>query len=125
MPGHGRQNLTKHSLVLAGPQAVDKGCFGPAAWVLAAGILLSLGSLYLLWKRRFAFSGLALLTSLVLMVTTRHQLRLLQLQGQFDPATWRIAPQWSAFALFTAFLAIAVATVFYMLRLFFRPHSQP
>ena len=98
---------------------------GPAAWVLAAGILVSLGSLYFLWKRLFVFSGLALLTSLVLMVTTRHQLRLLQLQGQFDPASWRIAPQWFAFALFAACLAIAGVTVLCLLRLYCRRQPHP
>jgi hypothetical protein len=98
---------------------------GTAAWVLAAGILLSLGSVSFLLKRRFVFSGLALLISLILMVTTRHQLRLLQLQGQFDPASWRIAPQWSAFVLFVVWLGIAGVLVVYMLRLFFRSQSQP
>jgi len=98
---------------------------GTGAWVLAAGILASLGSLYLLWHRRFVLSAVILSASLVLMVTTRHQLRLWQLRGQFDPASWRIAPQWAAIALFAAFLAIAAAAIVTMLRLFYRhqPHS--
>ena len=98
---------------------------GEAAWILAAGVLLSLGSLHFLFRRRFLFSSLALLASLVLMVITRHQLRLLKLQGQFDPASWRIAPQWPAVILFAALLAIAGVLVVYMLRLFFRRHPHP
>jgi hypothetical protein len=91
-----------------------------ASWLLAAGILLSLASLHFFFRRRFLWAGLALLASLVLMVSTRHQLRLLKLQGQFDPASWRIAPEWPVISLFAAFLIIAVLLVVHMLRLFFR-----
>lgn len=96
----------------------------PAIWALAGGILLSLGSLHLFFKRRFLVSGLALFASLFLMVITRHQLRLVKLRGYFDPASWRIAPQWTPLLLFLVFLIIAVVIVGYMLRLFFRPSTS-
>lgn len=91
----------------------------PAIWALTVGIVLSLGSLHFYFKRRFAFSGTALFASLLLMVITRHELRLLKLRASFDPVSWRVAPQWAAFLLFFACFAIAVVLVVYMLRLFF------
>jgi hypothetical protein len=88
-------------------------------WILTAGIVLSLGSLHLYFKRRFLFAGVALFSSLLLMVITRHELRLLRLQGSFDPASWRVAPQWAAFLIFLVSFAVAAVLVVYMLRLFF------
>ncbi len=89
-------------------------------WLLAAGTLLALGALHLYYKKRFVLSGLLLFPSLVLMVVVRHQLRLLKMREVFDPASWRIAPQWAPFLIFLAGLAIAIATAVYMLRLFFK-----
>jgi hypothetical protein len=97
---------------------------GSAVWILAVGILTSLGSIWLLFKRKFLFSGLSLLASLVLMVSSRHLLRMDRLQRQFDPASWRIASQWSAIILFALCLVIAGVLVAYMLRLFFRRHAR-
>jgi len=91
----------------------------PGIWALAAGIVLSLGSLHLYFKRHFVIAGTALFTSLLLMVTTRHELRLLRLQGSFDPVSWRVAPQWVAFLIFLLSFAAAAVLVVYMLRLFF------
>jgi hypothetical protein len=97
---------------------------GTAAGVLTAGVGLSLVSLHLLFRRRFLFSALTLLASLVLMVITRHDLRLGKLEGQFDPAAWRTAPQWPPFFLFAASLAVAGMLIAYMLHLHFRRHPQ-
>ena len=91
----------------------------PAIWALTAGIVLSLGSLHLYFKRRFVFAGTALFVSLLLMVVTRHELRLLKLRGSFDPVSWRVAPQWPAFLLFLVSFAGAAFLIVYMLRLFF------
>ena len=90
-----------------------------AIWALTVGIVLSLGSLHLYFKRRFLLAGAALFTSLLLMVITRHALRLLMLHQSFDPASWRVAPQWAAFLIFLLSLEVAVILVVYMLRLFF------
>ncbi len=95
----------------------------PGIWALTAAIVLSLGSLHFFYRRRFLFSGSALFLSLLLMVVTRHELRLVKLQGYFDPASWRIAPQWSVMLLFVSGLVIALLTVAYMLRLFFPRRS--
>ena len=96
----------------------------PAIWALFVGVLLSLGSLHFFFKRRFLASGLALFVSLVLMVITRHELRVLRLQGHFDPASWRIAPQWFPFLLFLICFASAAILIVYMMRLFFSSHPD-
>ena len=64
-----------------------------------------------LWKTIFA------------MVFARHQLRLLKLEGRFDPASWRIALQGSPLLIFLLCLGIGAVAVTYMLRLFFRPQQ--
>ncbi|MBP1596714.1 MAG: hypothetical protein H6Q05_2091, partial [Acidobacteria bacterium] len=95
----------------------------PAAWALAAGILLSLLALHFFFRRHLVRAGSALAASLFLMVLTRHQLRLIRLEGYFDPAAWRIAPQWGPLFLFLLFLAIAAVVLIVMLRLFFRARA--
>jgi hypothetical protein len=57
------------------------------------------------------------------MVLTRYQPRLIRLEGYFDPAAWRIAPQWGPLFLFLLFLAIAAVVLIVMLRLFFRARA--
>jgi hypothetical protein len=96
----------------------------PAIWALFVGVLLSLGSLHFFFMRRFLSSGLNLFGSLVLMVYTRHQLRVLRLQGHFDPASWRIAPQWFPFLLFLICFVSAAILIVYMMRLFFSSHPD-
>ncbi len=92
----------------------------PAIWALTVAIVLSVGSLHLFYRRAFAASGLTLFVSLLLMVVTRHEVRLLRLAGTFDPSSVRVAPQWSAFVVFLVSFVVALALVAYMLRLFFR-----
>jgi hypothetical protein len=58
------------------------------------------------------------------MVISRHQLRVLRLQGHFDPASWRIAPQWFPFLLFLICFASAAMLIVYMVRLFFSSHPD-
>jgi hypothetical protein len=67
----------------------------PAIWALTAGILLSAGSLHFFLKRKFLVAGSFIFASMFTMVYARHTVRVLLLTGQFDPGSWRIAPQWS------------------------------
>ncbi len=90
----------------------------PGIWALTAAVVLSLGSLHFFFVKKFLPSGLMLSFSVMGMVTARHYVRLVKLQGQFDPAAWRVAPQWSPFLLFLVCFAAALAALFYMLRLF-------
>jgi hypothetical protein len=89
-------------------------------WFLAAGILLAFGALHLHVKQRLLAAGAALLLSLATMVVSRHALRLVQLEGTFDPASWRVEPQWGVFALFLVCFVAALLVVAWMLRTFAR-----
>jgi hypothetical protein len=92
----------------------------PAIWALNAGIVLAAGSMHFFFKKRWIPAALMLFVSLFLMVYTRHCVRLLRLDGVYNPASMRVAPQWSPFVLFAACFVAALAAVAYMLRLFFR-----
>ena len=92
----------------------------PAIWALNLGIVFSAGALHFFFRKRFAHSAALLSTSLVLMVYTRHVVRLLRLDGAYDPASLPVAPQWSVLALFLACLAAAIAAIVLMLRIFFQ-----
>jgi hypothetical protein len=92
----------------------------PAIWALTVGVLLSLGSLHFYFKRSFCISGTMLFVSMLTMVYARHVVRLLKLAGQFDPASWRVAPQWSVFALFLVCFVAMLAVVGYMIQLVMR-----
>jgi len=91
----------------------------PGIWALTVAIVLSLGSLHFFFVKKFLPSGLMLALSVGGMVTARHYVRLVKLQGQFDPASWRVAPQWSPFILFLICFVLALAVISYMLRLYF------
>lgn len=91
----------------------------PAIWVLTVAIVLTLGSLHFFLKKSFWPASLMLFLSVFGMVYARHTVRLLRLEGQFDPASWPVAPQWSPFILFLLCFVIALAVLAYMLRLVF------
>jgi hypothetical protein len=90
-----------------------------AIWALTVAVVLSLGALHFFYQRAFVPSGLALFVSLLLMVYLRHEVRLLRLADSFDPASVRVVPQWSAFAVFLVSFLAALGLLAYMLRLFF------
>ncbi|UCH84687.1 MAG: hypothetical protein JSW50_03055 [Candidatus Latescibacterota bacterium] len=89
-----------------------------AIWLIVAAIVLSLGALHFFFRRQFVLSGLLLFVSIVGMVVNRHMLRLILLDGKFDPATIPIVPQWSVFLMFLVCFVIAIGLVWYMLRAF-------
>jgi hypothetical protein len=91
----------------------------PAIWVLTVAVLLSLGALHFFFKKNFCAAGTMLFVSMLGMVYARHTVRLLKLAGEFDPADWRVAPQWGPLAMFLICFVIALAVVAWMLRQFF------
>jgi hypothetical protein len=96
----------------------------PAIWALTVAVLLSLGALHFFFKKNFCASGTMLFFSMLGMVYARHTVRLLKLAGQFDPVSWRIAPQWGPFLMFLVCFVVALVVVAYMLRLFFRTSTR-
>lgn len=53
------------------------------------------------------------------MVIARHSLRLIYLEGHFDPASLPVDPQWSVFAVFLILFVGGLVTLFWMVRKFF------
>ncbi len=88
-------------------------------WALTAAILLTAGALHFYFKRKFVGASLMLFVSILGMVITRHLLRMVRLQEYFEPSSLPVNPQWSVFAVFLVCFLIAIALVWYMLRLFF------
>ncbi|UCG61411.1 MAG: hypothetical protein JSV52_13980 [Candidatus Zixiibacteriota bacterium] len=95
-----------------------------AVWWLVVSTVLSLGSLHFFFKKRFVVSGLMLIVSLLGMVTIRHAVRLIHLDGIFDPASLPMKPQWSIFIVFLLCFLIAAGLVWYMMRLYLSDRSQ-
>ena len=91
----------------------------PAITAMSIGILLSLGSLHFFFKKKFWPAGAMLFVSMLTMVYARHTVRLLKLAPQFDPASWRVAPQWSPFLMFLVCFVVMLVVLVWMLRLFF------
>jgi hypothetical protein len=87
---------------------------------MTVGILLALGSLHMIFKRKFFLTGGMLFVSLLTMVATRHVVRNLALAGSFDASALPVAPQWGVFAIFVVCLVAAIALVAWMLKLYFR-----
>ncbi len=90
-----------------------------AAWWLLVSIVLSLGSLHFFMKRKFAVSGAMLFVSLLGMVVIRHIVRLLRLEGSYDPASIPVHPQWDVFLPFLVCFVVSLGVVGYMLKLYF------
>jgi hypothetical protein len=91
----------------------------PAIWALTVGIVLSLGALHMFYKKKFVPTVVMLVVSVIMMVYTRHHVRLLHLANQFEPKNLPVQTQWSIFLIFLVLFVVAIAVVWYMLRLFF------
>lgn len=86
---------------------------------LTLSIILSLGSLHFFFKKKMLPAAAMLFVSLLGMVVVRHVVRLLHLSDVFEPSSLTVQPQWGVFVLFLICFVIAIAIVWYMLRLFF------
>jgi len=89
---------------------------------LTIAIILSFGSLHMFSKKKFLISGAMLFTSLLGMVATRHEVRLLRLADSFQPETLPVYIQWTPLLIFLISFVIAVAVIWYMARLFVTKH---
>jgi len=88
-----------------------------AIGVLGGGILLTLGSLHLFFKKKFCVAGVLLFGSIMAMVYARHMVRLLRLADTYRPVSLHFAPQWGPFAMFLICFVVVLAVVAYMVRL--------
>lgn len=92
----------------------------PVIWLVTASFVLALGALHQFFTAKMVRAAVLLSLTMFAMVTARHFLRLIVLDGKFDPATIPVTPQWSVFAVFLVCFLVALALVAYMLRLYFR-----
>ena len=90
-----------------------------AIWVLGVGILLTLGSLHLYFKKKFYVAGVLIFGSIMAMVYARHMARLLRLADYYRPDSMHSAPQWGPFVMFLICFVVVLAVVAYMVRLLF------
>jgi hypothetical protein len=111
-------------LLGAGALAGLAGGLGPwmrsaAPWWTLGSLLLALGALHLLFRRKLLAAGALFSVSLFAMVVQRHVGRLVALDGVLDPATLPVRPQWDVFALFLLCFVAMLGVSAWMLRTFF------
>jgi hypothetical protein len=88
--------------------------------VLVLGILLALLAL-LTAPKSLAASSVAILGAVSLMAVLRHFVRSAYLQPYFDPRLLPVRGQWVVFSIFVLLLLAGLATVGWMLYVFYRP----
>ncbi len=95
-----------------------------AMWLILVSLVLSLGSLHFYFRRRFFPAAAMLFVSLLSMVAVRHELRLIVLQGKWEPSSIPVKPQWSVFVIFLVCFVAAIGVVIAMLRMFFGDRAR-
>lgn len=96
----------------------------PVIWLITASFVLALGALHQFFTAKTVRAAVLLFLTMIAMVTARHLLRLIVLDGKFDPAAIPVNPQWSVFAVFLVCFLVALALVAYMLKLYFRGRGE-
>ena len=91
--------------------------------VLLLGIALALVAL-LAAPKSLRASSLAIVGTVSLMAFLRHLVRLAYLRPYFDPRLLPIRGQWVIFSIFVALLVAGLATVGWMLYVFYRPAAS-
>ena len=91
-----------------------------AVGVLVLGILLAVLALLEAPKSLLAAS-VAILGTVSAMAVLRHLVRQAYLRPYFDPHSLSIQGQWAVFSIFVALLLAGLATVGWMLYVFYRP----
>jgi hypothetical protein len=91
-----------------------------AVGILALAIILALLALFTAPQSLLA-SSVALLGTISLMAILRHLVRSAYLRPCFDPGLLPVQGQWVVFSIFVVLLLAGLATVGWMLYVFFRP----
>ena len=88
-------------------------------WTILFGLIFGLLALLFFFKRKFWTAAVLNLLAVLVMVLTRHTLRLLALADTFDPKTaWTVTPQWDVFVIFLVCFVVAIGVIAWMIRLF-------
>ncbi|MGA2077054.1 MAG: hypothetical protein ABSH52_26490 [Terriglobia bacterium] len=94
-----------------------------AVGVLILGIMLALLAL-LTAPASLGTASVAILGTVCAMVVLRHLVRLAYLRPYFDPHSLPVRGQWVVFSIFGALLLAGLATVGWMLYVFYRPAAE-
>jgi len=94
-----------------------------AVGLLASGLFLALLALVTA-PSSLAVSSVAILGTVSVMAVLRHWVRLAYLRPYFDPRSLPVRGQWAVFFLFVALLLAGLATVGWMLFVFYRPSAR-
>jgi hypothetical protein len=95
-----------------------------AVGILVLAVALALLALFAAPKSLPA-SSVAILGTISLMAVMRHWLRGATLGSYFDPHALAVRSQWVVFSIFVVLLLAGLATVGWMLYVFFRPSAAP
>jgi hypothetical protein len=93
-----------------------------ATVLLVAAVVLAIAALVVA-RHSLALSTLAIVGTVSVMAVIRHLVRIAYLHPYFDPRSLPMHGQWVVFVLFAALLVAGIATVAWMLYVFFRPAS--
>jgi hypothetical protein len=95
-----------------------------AVGILLLALILALLALFSAPKSLSA-SSVAILGTVAMMAVVRHFVRSAALRPYFDPHSLPVQGQWVVFSIFGALLLAGLATVGWMLHVFFRPAARP
>lgn len=106
---------------------IEKFVTSPGLHAIIGAAVLNVIAIYVVYRAlgqerphwKIWTSAILVFAALFCMVIARHILRLVYLEGYFDPAQLAIRPQWSPFAMFLVTFVIGLVGLFWMLRKYF------
>jgi len=87
-----------------------------ATLFLMLGILAGIGALVTGFLGKFRPTVIQILITLVAMIITRYNLRMMYLSDNFKPSELQLAPQYGVLVLFLVILLIGLGVIYYMLK---------
>jgi len=99
----------------------------PGLHAILGAIVMNMFAVYVLYRAlrenrphwKIWTSAALVFAGVFCMVIARHALRLIYLEGHFDPSALVISEQWSVFAMFLIVFLVGLAALYWMLRKFF------
>jgi len=109
-------------------EIIGKLLRSPALHALIAALMLNIIALILVFKAvssqrphiKVWTSAVLVFFGIFCMVIARHILRLIYLQGDFNPGGLQVSPQWSVFVVFLVVFVAGLVTLYWMLRKYFK-----
>ena len=92
--------------------------------LLILGIALALVTLHSAFTKKLMFTVISTLVLLLTMILMRDLLRHAYLEGVFNPADMAVTGKYSSLILFLASFAIGLYSIYYMIKLMYKPKTQ-